>query len=111
MHPKRLTTSATSGGTTLQAKTRFGPPPVRSTDTGGTNPDGGAYVLHEVTTGLHLADVEQLLGVFDQLVDSGKSVIIIERYPTVLAYATGPSTLIGVRQRRPTVRVRRPTLA
>jgi excinuclease UvrABC ATPase subunit len=54
---------------------------------GKTSRPPGVYVLDEPTSGLHLADVEQLLGLLDRLVDSGKSVMVIEHHQAVMAHA------------------------
>jgi excinuclease ABC A subunit len=58
---------------------------TRMVEKGSRPPD--VYVLDEPTSGLHLADVEQLLGLLDRLVDSGKSVIVIEHHQAVMAHA------------------------
>src|SRR6187200_3354553 len=49
--------------------------------------EGGVYVLDELTSGLHLADLKQLLGLLDRLVEAGKSVIVIEHHQAVMAHA------------------------
>ncbi|MEU1329900.1 excinuclease ABC subunit UvrA [Streptomyces sp. NPDC005865] len=58
-----------------------------ATHMGDKGGDRLVYVLDEPTTGLHLADVEQLLGLLDRLVDAGKSVIVVEHHQAVMAHA------------------------
>ncbi len=73
-----------SGGERQRLKLAAHMAEKRSHRVGGTD---SIYVLDEPTTGLHLADVEQLLGVLDRLVDSGKSVIVIAHHQAVMAHA------------------------
>jgi excinuclease UvrABC ATPase subunit len=78
-----------SGGERQRIKlaTHMGPPSQTARDARSFGGATGVLVLDEPTTGLHLADLEQLLGLLDRLVDSGKSVIVIEHHLSVMAHA------------------------
>ena len=71
----------------LKLATHMGPPSPTARDARSFGEASGVLVLDEPTTGLHLADLEQLLGLLDRLVDSGKSVIVIEHHLSVMAHA------------------------
>ncbi|HEV3322711.1 MAG TPA: excinuclease ABC subunit UvrA [Solirubrobacteraceae bacterium] len=82
-----LTTLSGGERQRLKLATRMAEPSRRVGGTDGVDGTESIYVLDEPTTGLHLADVEQLLGLLDRLVDSGQSVIVIEHHQAVMAHA------------------------
>jgi excinuclease UvrABC ATPase subunit len=78
-----------SGGERQRIKlaTEMGPSSPTARDARSSSGAGAVLVLDEPTTGLHLADLDQLLGLLDRLVDSGRSVIVIEHHLSVMAHA------------------------
>jgi len=82
-----LTTLSGGERQRLKLATEMGPTPPIARGASGVVGTSGILVLDEPTTGLHLADLKQLLGLLDRLVDSGKSVIVIEHHLSVMAHA------------------------
>jgi len=82
-----LTTLSGGERQRLKLATHMGPTSPIARSARGFVETGGILVLDELTTGLHLADLKQLLALLDRLVDSGKSVIVIEHHQSVMAHA------------------------
>jgi excinuclease UvrABC ATPase subunit len=82
-----LTTLSGGERQRLKLATHMGPPSPTARDARGFGGTSGVLVLDELTTGLHLADLRELLALLDRLVDSGKSVIVIEHHQSVMAHA------------------------
>ena len=82
-----LTTLSGGERQRLKLATHMGPLSPTAHESRGSSGASAILVLDEVTTGLHLADLQQLLGLLDRLVDSGRSLIVIEHHQRVMAHA------------------------